>query len=468
MHVFLAADLGAESGRVIAGILDSSGLRLEQLSRFPNLPRQVDGLLAWDLEALWSGICEGLAKGMKTFGSAVTSIGVDTWGVDFVLLDKNLEMVCPAGCYRDPRTQGVKDRLDATLSPQDWFARTGIRPLPFNSCYQLAAIKAQHPEWLERAHHILTIPDWFHWRLSGVLSNEWTNASTTQLAKSGGKGWDTETITRLGLPTRLFAKNPTPTSTVLGDLRPDLAKTLGAPSGVKIILPACHDTGSACAAIPGDVSDSAFISCGTWSLMGMVVPTAITSETARLGNLSNELAWDGQTRLLENIMGLWVIQNHRRAIAALGREYDYPTLERLADEAGPQVPLDIDDPRFFAPHEAANDYLARIESWFHDKKLPVSVSDGAISRSITDGLAQAYARCRERLEKASARPIRRIHLLGGGSKNLLLAKLTKEATGVEVVCGPAEATAVGNILLQAVGAKVITPNQMAALAASAR
>jgi len=327
----------------------------------------------------------------------------------------------------------------------------------------LLAHHEQAPEELARAHRLLTIPDWLNWRLCGVLSNEWSNASTTQLLRAGGAGWDDELFDRLQLPRRLVS-GPARSGTVLGPLRDELA---GEGHSPQVVLPACHDTGSAFAALPLPAAGSACISCGTWSLMGCLLDEAVLSEAARTADLSNELAWDGRTRLLKNIMGLWVLQECRRAFADDGRAHDYAALTALAEAAeAPEVVLDVDDQRFFPPGTADDPYPARVQQWYRERGQQAPASDGAIARAVLEGLAQSYARCRHDLERVTGQRIERVQMIGGGIRNQLLCRLTAEACGCPVETGAAEATALGNALVQAVGLGLIAADDLPAVAAA--
>ena len=438
--VVIAIDCGAESGRVIVASEQDGGWQLDEVSRFVTGGRDSNhGRLQWDLEAIWDGIRNGLQGAGERYGERIRGVGADTWGVDYVLTDAHGTAIAPAWCYRDARTAGWPERAAQMVDAAEWWQRTGIRPLVFNTAYQLLAHYDQAPAELERARHCLLMSDWINAQLSGVCVNEWTNASTTQLQRAGGAGWDTELLQHLGLPTHLFS-DPVRSGTVLGPVKPGL----GLPTHAQVVAAPGHDTAAAVAAMPENADGAAFISCGTWSLMGVVRPEPVLTEAARTAQLSNELAWDGQTRLLKNIAGLWVVQECRRAFAADGRDYDYSELtERARAAADAAAVLDVDDPRFFAPGSDADPYLERITNWYAERSLSAPASDGEIIRAALRGIAQAYADTAAQLGDITGSPITRIHLIGGGSRNELLVEFTAEATGCEVIAGPVEATALG-------------------------
>ena len=461
--VYLAIDIGAESGRVIAASLVDGSMTLMEVHRFANTPRYCDGHLRWDMTELWQQVDIGLSKGARRFGTAVRSIAVDTWGVDYGLIGADGQLLADPIHHRDARTQGLPERLADLVSDQEWWQRTGIRALDFNTAYQLLA---DGRERLQRADRILTIPDLITWKLSGLMTNEWTNASTSQLCMAGQGGWDHDLIARLGLPPHLFQPT-TPSGQCIGPMQASVASQLGWRGSYRpqVVLCAAHDTASAVAAMP--VVDGAYLSCGTWSLMGVVTDQPVLTESARLRRLSNELAWNGRTRLLKNIMGLWVVQECRRAFAAQGRDYDYPTLTRIAAQADDMAAtLDVDDARLFPPGTLDDPYLARIQQWYQERGHAAPSSDGEIIRAVLRGLAQAYADTLRDLAAATGQAPSQVVLMGGGGRNAVLRDFTRQACGVELVQGASEATALGNALIQAVACGDCAADEIAVIAAA--
>ena len=460
-----AIDLGAESGRVVVGTLANGRCTLTVANRFANRPRQTADGLRWDLDDLKTGITAGLR--VAAAEGPLDAIGVDTWGVDYGLVDSAGNLLEAPWHYRDPRTEAISDEVAARFGADALFARTGTAALPFNTIYQLVAHQRRDPALLARAHRLLTIPDLLHLWLSGTMANEWSNAGTTGLTVAGTMAWDRELIAELGLPDHLFGAI-VPSGARLGALRPELMAACGMVGPApEIIAPACHDTASAVAAVPGDAGRAAWISCGTWSLMGLVTDQPVTSAAARAAKLSNEVAYDGRTRLLTNIMGLWVLQECRRTWAATGGPDDYTSITGLAEAATPGAVIEVDDPRFFAPGAPGDTMPERVITWCREHGQPVPDSPGAIARAIIAGLAQAYRGTLDRLRDVTGATPEVIHLIGGGSRNRLLCRLTAEACGLPVLAGPDEATALGNVLVQARGLGAFasaTDDQLRALA----
>ena len=456
MQRIIAVDCGAESGRVIVGTLADGRITLEVVHRFPNGPVTIDGTLRWDLPALFTEIRRGVVAALKRYPDAV-SIGIDTWGVDYALLDASGKLVELPYNYRDRRTNGVVEHVHATIADGVLFKRTGVRSMQINTVYQLVAHRSQHPEVLQRAAHLLTIPDVLHHWLGGGLSSEWSFAATTQLAVAGKAEWDGELIGRLGLPGRLFRPIVRP-GTTLGRLNAEIASEAGLTGTLPaIIAPAAHDTASAVAASPGDPDQSIYLSSGTWSLMGITLDKPLLSEEARLAGFSNELAADGRARLNRNIMGLWLVQECKRGFARVGREYDYARLAELAGAAPPSgIELDVDDPHFLPPGVGEDDMPARIRTWLGERNLPLPKDDGAMVRLVLDGLAAAYARSARDFQRLAGKPLQAVNIIGGGSQHRLLCQLTADACRLPVVAGPVEATALGNVLVQAQGLGLIT------------
>lgn len=457
MTRIVGIDLGAESGRVMVGALDGDALALEEMHRFKTANYERGGGIFWNLGEITGGIKEGLRRVFAKFDE-IASIGADTWGVDYALLGADGRLLGDPHHYRDPRNNGVAEDVQRRFPKLDLYKRTGIRTMVFNTVYQLIAEKRDAPEYLARAATVLTIPDYVHYALSGVKVNEFTNASTTQMLKLGRPEWDVELLRELGVPEKLFLK-PTQSGAVIGPLLPELAKELGyrGKTPPKIVLPASHDTGSAVAAMPADPSEACFISSGTWSLMGFVSEAPVVGTRSDGKTMSNEASWDGRYRPLRNIMGLWVVQQCRGSFEDAGRSYDYPTLAKMAGgAAAPQKPLDVDDALFYPPGTKADPMPQRVQKWYADRGLKVPQGDGEIIRAVLNGLADAYRQCLEIMESESKRTFKQISVIGGGSQHELLCQLTADATRREVVAGPAEATVLGNMLVQLHGLGLAT------------
>ena len=447
----IGIDCGAESGRVVLGTWDGRAMTMTVVHRFPTPVVDHGGYRCWDLPAMQHGIATGIRHAVQQAGGHIAAIGVDTWGVDFGLVDAYGTLLHPPVCYRDGRTAGMVEAVRAVVTDDELFARTGCAALPFNTIYQLMATCRQQGDLVQRAARLLTMPDLLHQWLCGRAVNEFTNAGTTGLTQAGGKQWDGDLMERLGLPARLLGA-PTLPGTVLGPVREELARRFGLTGDTLVVLPPGHDTAAAVAALPTSAPDAVYLSSGTWSLLGAVIDQPLTSSAVRAAGFSNELAADGRVRLNRNIMGLWVVQQCRAAFQAAGRDQDYATLTAAAEAApSPAVPLDVDDPRFFPPGSANDPMPVRVQAWYRERQLPVPESDGAIVRACLVGLAAAYARARRDLAGLLGRPVGDLFVLGGGGRNRLLARLTAAACGCRVVTGPDEATVLGNLLVQLIG-----------------
>ncbi|MBA2479206.1 MAG: rhamnulokinase, partial [Planctomycetes bacterium] len=413
--------------------------------------------LRWDLESLWAGIIAGIAAAAARAGS-IQSIGIDCWGVDYVLVDQAGTPLEAPYHHRDGRTAGIPEEVYRIIPEAELFARTGTAPLAFNTIFQLVAARKADPQLLARAHRLLTMPDYLHYRLCGRMANEWTNAGTTGLTVAGKPEWDAQLLARLGIPAQLLSP-PVRPGTRLGAMTGALAARLGLSEPPMITVPACHDTASAVASLPARLpfagledAARAFISSGTWSLMGTLVPAAITGEDSRLSRLSNEIAADGRIRLLKNIMGLWVVQECRRAFALAGRDHTYERLTALAVAAAPgTLALDVDDARFFPPGIPGDTMPDRVRAWFAERSAPIADDDGLIVRRVLEGLAAGYARSCAALERVTGTPLAAIQVLGGGCQNALLCQLTADACARPVAAGPVEAAVLGNLVVQARG-----------------
>ena len=446
-QVYLAIDLGAESGRVMAGMFDGQHIRLEELHRFSNGPVNVAETMRWDLMRLWSQIQVGLQKAATRFGQNIVSVGVDTWGVDFVLLSKTGEMLGQPWHYRDSRTRGVMEHTFQRVPRSEVFANTGLQFMEINSLYQLLAMNQTNPALVEMADKFLMIPDFFHWLLSGSRVVEFTNATTSQMYHPTNRDWSVDMLRKLGLPTQMFPEVVSP-GTKLGRLREDVARRAGLPR-LDVVAPATHDTGAAIAAVPTDRTGSAnwaYISSGTWSLMGLELPHAVLTKRALELNVTNEGGIDGTYRLLKNIMGLWLVQECRKSFERSGSAYDYGLLAQVARDARPfRAFVDPDSPAFLAPH----DMPEAIRDWCRSTNQEIPDTDGGLIRCALESLALKYRMVLGWLEELSGEKTEVIHIVGGGTQNELLNQFTANATGRPVITGPVEATALGNILVQA-------------------
>ena len=440
----IALDLGAESGRAIAGHFDGERLQVEEIHRFPNVPVRVHNTLFWDVLGLFKEMKESLKRAARTVDGNIASVGVDTWGVDFALLDRRGQLVGNPVHYRDRRTEGMMELVFQQVPPEELYARTGIQFMPINTLYQLFAMVVREDPQLEIAQTFLMIADLFHYWLSGEKACEFTNATTTQCYDPVQKDWARDLMERLGIPTHLFHQIISP-GTILGPLQPEIAEEAGL-KGTHVIAPASHDTGSAVAAVPFQDPNAAYISSGTWSLVGVEVKTPFLDERARQENFTNEGGVAGTFRLLKNVMGLWLLQECRRTWAAQGQSWDYEALVRLAETAPPlKALIDPDDPRFLSP----GDMPARVRSFCQETGQPEPKTPAEIVRCILESLALKYRWVIERLEILLGRHISLIHVVGGGSRNAVLCQWTADATGRPVLAGPAEATALGNLMVQA-------------------
>ena len=447
----LAVDFGASSGRVIAGTFNGATLEIEEAHRFLNEPVRRGETLTWDFDTLVHEMMTGLRHGHDIADARaqhVATIGVDTWGVDFGLLDEAGELMGPPVHYRDDRTKGMMEAVFAEDCPaDDIFAATGIQFMVLNSLYQLAALRRQSPSTLAHARQLLMMPDLFHRHLTGSMVGETTNASTTQLFDPLAGDWCDTLIARLQLPRAIFPRLVQP-GTSLGPLTSDIASRLGG-STASVIAVGTHDTASAVAAVPAASERFAYLSCGTWSLLGTETNEPIMTPAARALNVTNEGGVGGKIRLLKNIMGLWLLQETRSQWEREGQRLGWAALVRLTDEAPPFTSLvDPDDPCFFAP----GDMPSRLREWCRTAGHTVPETHGAVVRCILESLALKYAVVLGQLEQLLGVRLPTIHMVGGGVQNELLCQFTANATGRTVIAGPIEATAIGNLGVQLIGA----------------
>jgi rhamnulokinase len=432
----LAIDLGAETGRAVAGSFDGEQIALEEVCRFPNRPVETAGTLHWDALRLYADVVDGIRAAGR-----IASVGIDTWGVDFGLLDRAGHLLGNPVHYRDHRTEGMLEEAFRRVPRQEIYARTGIQFMPINTLYQLLALVRSGDPQLEAADRLLMMPALIAYWLCGTQADEFTDATTTQCYDPRTGAWATDVLDRLDIPSRIFGEVVQP-GTELGPLR--LALDLGP---VKVIAPGTHDTASAVAAVPFDTQRRpAYISSGTWSLVGIEMPHPVISSAALDSNLTNEGGVAGTFRLLKNVMGLWLLQECRRAWAGTIAELPYDDLLRLAEEAPAFVAvIDPDDERLLRP----GDMPAILSRLAAENGSSLPPDPGSLTRCIFESLAVKYRWTIEQLEQVTASHIEAIHVVGGGANNRLLCQMTADACGRPVFAGPVEATAMGNLVLQA-------------------
>ena len=447
---YLAIDIGASSGRHILGHMEDGKMVLEEIHRFPNGMREKDGHKCWDTEALFSAIVEGMKK-CKEAGKIPVSMGIDTWAVDFVLLDKEDRMIGNAVGYRDSRTAGMDEKVYEIIPEESLYGRTGIQKQIFNTIYQLMAVKEQHPKALEQAESMLMIPEYFNFLLTGKKAAEYTNASTTQLVSPETKDWDYELIGMLGYPKRIFQKIEKP-GTVLGSLTEELQREVG--FDCKVILPATHDTGSAVMAVPTNEDNTIYISSGTWSLMGTELKEANCSAESKLHNFTNEGGYDYRFRYLKNIMGLWMIQSVRKELAP---DQGFGEICEAASKTAITSHVDCNADRFLAPENMTEEVQAACRE--NGEQVPEGIAE--VASVIYNSLAKCYAQTITEIEEMSGVTYDSIHVVGGGANAAYLNELTAKATGKTVYAGPTEATAIGNLTAQIIAAGELSDLQEA-------
>jgi len=434
---YLAIDIGASSGRHLLGYMEDGRLVLEEVYRFPNEMQKKDGQLYWDISLLYNEIITGMKK-CANIGKTPVSVGIDTWGVDFVLLDSEMKMIGPAIAYRDKRTEGMYDEVASLISDDDLYAKTGIQKLIFNTIYQLMALKLQSPDMLEKADKLLFMPDYLHYLLSGVAKTEYTIATTSGLINAENRNWDDEVIAACGYPRRIFGEI-VPSGTVLGDLKPEVQQLVG--YNCKVTMPASHDTASAVMAVPADSDQPLYISSGTWSLMGVERHEPDCTTASRTGNFTNEGGYGYRYRYLRNIMGLWMIQCVKKE---LGDKYSYAQLCEMAKKSAISTIIDANDPSFLAPENMTK----AIQSMCAKTGQPVPVKPGELAAVIYNSLAACYRDTAKDLEALTGQTYDAIYIVGGGAKAEYLNELTEKFTEKSVHAGPIEATAIGNIVAQ--------------------
>ncbi|MHB1355273.1 MAG: rhamnulokinase [Anaerolineae bacterium] len=442
---YLALDLGAESGRTIVGQFDGNKLDLKPIHRFGNGPIKIFDGLYWDTLRLWAELKEGLAVYRRDYGHELASIGLDTWGVDFALLGRKDVLLGMPRNYRDPRTSGMLEAAFARVPREEVFSQTGIQFMEINTLYQLLAMKLGGDPLLEQAQTLLMIPDLFNFWFTGVKAVEFSIATTTQFYDPRRADWAYPLLGKLGLPGHILPEVKQP-GTRLGPLLSGVAEETGL-AGVQVIAPACHDTGSAVAAVPASGTDFAYISSGTWSLMGVETQQPVITADSLAFNFTNEGGVCNTFRLLKNIMGLWLVQQCRRTWQQEGQELSYTDLTNLAAQAEPFGALvDPDYPEFLRP----GDMPTRIRAYCQRTGQTPPESKGEMVRCALESLALRYRWVLEKLELMLGRTLKVIHIVGGGCQNHLLCQLAADATQRVVVAGPVEATAAGNVLMQAI------------------
>jgi rhamnulokinase len=456
---YLAFDLGAESGRAILGTIREGVLDLHEVHRFANTMVRLPDGYHWDTPALWANLMIGLRNAgtyCRENDLHLRSLGVDTWGVDFGLIGESGGLLGLPFAYRDERNQAAMEQVIEQLGAERIYGTTGIQFMPFNTLFQLAAFAKSEPGVLKLAKRLLFTPDLLHYFFTGEMVNEFSIASTSAMLDRRSGEWARDLLDELNIPTQMLGKI-VPAGSVIGTLLPHVAEEAGVSAEIQVITPAGHDTGSAIAAVPvdttlhGDGNERGgwcYISSGTWSLMGVELDEPILSEAARNASFTNEGGVDGTTRFLTNIMGLWLVQECRRAYEKQGETYDYAELTRLAEEAEPLVTLiDPDHGPFLHP----GGMLEKIADFAEKSDQAVPESVGAYVRCCLESLALTYHHTLSHLENLLGRKISTIHIVGGGGQNRLLNQMTADATGRQVVVGPFEGTAAGNILVQAMG-----------------
>lgn len=435
---FLAVDIGASSGRHILSHMEDGKIVLEEVFRFENGMTEIDGHKCWDSELLFSHIKEGMKK-CAELGKIPCYMGIDTWGVDYVLVDREGKRIGNAVGYRDDRTTGIDREVYQIIPEKELYARTGIAKQVFNTIYQLMALKKENPEQLLAAETLLLSPDYYNFLLTGKRASEYTIASTGQLVSPETKDWDYELIRMLGLPEKIFTPLQKP-GTILGGLSDDVKAEIG--YDCQVVMVTSHDTASAVLAVPSKTADFAYISSGTWSLLGVELENAICNEQSREANFTNEGGYDYKYRFLKNIMGLWMIQSVRNE---MNKAYSFAQLCAMAEEVK-DFPsrVDVDEHRFFAP----DSMIEEIRNACGESGQPVPETPGELATVVYQSLADCYKKSLRNLEAMTGKTYPAVNIVGGGANADYLNQLTANATGKTVYAGPTEATAIGNIVCQ--------------------
>lgn len=433
----VAVDIGASSGRLIAGHIENGTLQLQEVHRFENKIVQKGNHFCWEVDTLFAEIKKGIHK-CRELGLQPESIGIDTWAVDFVLLDEDGNSLTDAVSYRDPRTDGMMEEVFNIISKERLYLETGIQFQKFNTIYQLYALKQSNPEILEKAKAFLMIPEYFNYLLTGKKANEYTNATSTQLVNAFTKKWDKELLGQLGIKPDMFQDIQMP-KTILGNLTEELVEEFG--FDMKVVLPATHDTGSAVLSVPS-LEDTIYISSGTWSLIGVENPFPICVPKALDYNFTNEGGMDYRYRFLKNIMGLWMIQEVRRNY---NNQYSFAELVQLAQEAADfRSIVNVDDARFLKP----DNMIKAIQNYCRETEQAVPSTVGEVAKCVFDSLVASYEKAIGEIEEIFEKEFKTIHIIGGGCQNELLNQKIADATNKTVYAGPVEATAIGNLVAQ--------------------
>ncbi len=435
---YLAVDIGASSGRHILGWRENGKICMEEMYRFENRLIEKNGHLCWDLKRLFQEILNGL-KQCKKLNRIPVSMGIDTWGVDFVLLDKADKVIGDTVAYRDSRTEGVDEKVYEIISEKDLYARNGIQKQLFNSIYQLYAEKLQHPDHLERAERFLMVPEYLNFLLTGEKKNEYTNATTSQLVNAQTQDWDFELLEKLGLPMKIFGEIFEPKTSV-GRFRKTVSEEVG--FDCEVVLPATHDTGSAVMAVPATDDDFIYLSSGTWSLMGIERLVPDCTEESRQHNFTNEGGYHHRYRYLKNIMGLWMLQSIRREFKHTYAFSEQYTLAQIGSYF-PSI-VDVNDAAFLAPESM----IGALQAYCAKTGQEKPETECEILFCVYNSLAKSYAETVEEIEAITKKKYSRIHIVGGGCQDLYLNHLTAKYTGKEIYTGPIEATAIGNLMAQ--------------------
>jgi rhamnulokinase len=445
-HNYLAVDLGAESGRVMIGTLAEDRLSLVEAHRFANMPVRLPDGLHWDILRIWSEIKTGISTAVSRCEKDVDAIGLDTWGVDFALLDQQGALLANPFHYRDSRTDGMFAEAFQRMPREIIFQNTGIQMMEINTLYQLLAMVLSRSPLLGISQTLLTMPDLFNYWLTGKITCEFTNATTTQCFDPHQRTWSYPLLRALGIPEHLFQPVIEP-GTVIDNLDARVANEVGA-GRIPVITPGCHDTASAVAAVPAEGKDFAWISSGTWSILGVEVDQPVVTEQTLKCNLTNEGGVFGKWQLSKNVVGLWIVQECRRAWARQGEKLSYEEITRMAEQGKPlQSIIDPDFSGFLHPE----DMPEQIRQYCRETAQPVPQEKGDLIRSVLESIALKYRWVLERLEEITGKRFERMHIIGGGSQNRLLNQFTADATQRTCLTGPVEATALGNVIVQGIG-----------------
>lgn len=453
MTYHLAIDIGASSGRHILGHLDNGKIVLEEIYRFDNIQLLKDGYDCWDTEMLFKSILEGIKK-CSEIGKIPSTLAIDTWGVDYVLIDKDGKAICDAVAYRDKRTVGMKEKLDAVMPFEELYSKTGIQYQPYNTVYQLLAHRLARPDDFEKAERFLMMPEYFNYLLTGVMMNEYTNASTTAMLNAEDKDWDKDVLDAIGVPKRLFSSPMMPKTTV-GNFTDAVKAEVG--FDCRVILCASHDTGSAFMAVPAKDDTSVYISSGTWSLLGVENTKPLTGKDSMEANFTNEGGYEYRYRYLKNIMGLWMIQSIRRELNGVSyvkgkgseskekNNYGFAELSDMARKCEDFTSaVDVDKEIFLAP----DSMIEAVKTECKNTNQPVPETIGEIMQCVYTSLSNKYAKSVKELEALTGIKYTAINIVGGGSQDKYLNERTAKSTGLKIYAGPIEGTAIGNLMAQ--------------------